>query len=518
MHPSLHAAQRPDAAAIVTVEGQETVTYRQLEERSNKGAHLFRQLGLQVGDSIALWMENNARYLEICWAAHRAGLYFTPVPTHLTANEAAYIIGDCGAKVLITSSLIAGAQTLLASASELLEKLPDVYSVGSNMSGAQDWQQALDKQPAQRIADETAGQHMVYSSGTTGKPKGIRLPLSGGPADAPLSFVPMLQQQYGVTTQSVYLSPAPLYHASPLVYCMNLQSIGGTVVILEKFTPEDFLAAVERYSINCTQMVPTMFVRLLKLPAAEREAFDCSSLQVVIHAAAPCPVPVKQQMIDWWGPVLYEFYGGSEGNGSTYITSQEWLKKPGSVGKAIWGVLHICDDAGRELPVGQVGTVYFEGGSEFEYHNDPGKTLDSRNPMQPGWSTLGDVGFVDADGYLFLTDRKSFMIISGGVNIYPQEIENVLITHPKVADCAVVGVPNPDFGEEVKAVVQPMGQVGDADELERELLSFCREHLSAIKCPRSVDFDPALPRMDNGKLYKQRVRARYWPSRKTASD
>jgi acyl-CoA synthetase (AMP-forming)/AMP-acid ligase II len=514
MHPSIHAAQRPDAAAIIMVSSGETVSYAQLEERSNRGARLFRSLGLQVGDAIAIWMENNARYLEICWAAHRAGLYFTPISSHLTAEEAAYIINDCGAKVLVASVAVGKAvNSLVENPGEYLDGNPAIYTVGGAVAGAADWEQTRDEMPAQRIADETAGQHMVYSSGTTGRPKGIRLPLTGAAADAPLAFVPMLQEQYGVTTDTIYLSPAPLYHTSPLVYCMNVQSVGGTVVILEKFEPEAFLAAIERFQVNCTQMVPTMFVRLLKLPAEIRERFDHSSLQVVVHAAAPCPVPIKHQMIDWWGQILYEFYGGSEANGSTYITSAEWLQKPGSVGKAIWGILHICDDEGHELPAGQTGMVYFEGGMDFQYSNDPEKTKEARNPLHPLWSTLGDVGFMDEDGYLFLTDRKSFMIISGGVNIYPQEIENLLVTHPKVADVAVIGVPHPDFGEEVKAVVQALNPADAGPTLEQELLAFCKQHLSTIKCPRSVDFDPQLPRMDNGKLYKKQVRARYWEGR-----
>jgi acyl-CoA synthetase (AMP-forming)/AMP-acid ligase II len=512
MHPSIHAAHRPSATAIAMVSSGETVTYAELEERSNCGAQLFRSLGLQVGDAIAIWMENNARYLEICWAAHRAGLYFTPIPVHLTASEAAYIINDSGASVLVLSELTTGADTLLAKSTDILKDNVITYAVGAPMEGTIDWEQARDEMPSTRISDEAAGQHMVYSSGTTGRPKGIRQPLSGAPADSPLQFVPMLREQYGVTTESVYLSPTPLYHASPLVYCMNLQSIGGTVVILEKFEPIAFLKTVERYRINCTQMVPTMFVRLLKLPAEVRASFDHSSLSVVIHAAAPCPVPIKHQMIDWWGPVLYEFYGGSEGNGSTYITSEEWLEKPGSVGRAIWGVLHICDDEGHELSAGENGTVYFEGGMDFHYQNDPERTRDSRNPLHSSWSTLGDVGYLDEDGYLFLTDRKSFMIISGGVNIYPQEIENLLITHPRVEDVAVIGVPNPEFGEEVKAVVQALDPHKAGPELALELIEFCRGRLSAIKCPRTVDFQTQLPRMDNGKLYKKQVRARYWPN------
>lgn len=515
MHPSTHALERPNAVAIIMAASGESVSYAQLDQRSNQGAQLFRSLGLGVGESIALWMDNNASYLEICWAAHRAGLYFTPIPSHLTASEAAYIVNDCGAKVLLVSAQVNGVSELLQSNlldSELEDKLNSlkVYAVGQPLANTRDWQSERDQQAVQCISDETAGQHMVYSSGTTGRPKGIWTPLSGAAADAPLSFVPMLEQQYGVTKQTIYLSPAPLYHAAPLVYCMNLHSIGGTVVILDKFSPATFMAAVEQYKVNCTQMVPTMFVRLLKLPVEVRESFDHSSLQTVVHAAAPCPVPIKQQMIDWWGPVLSEFYGGSEGIGATFISSQEWLQRRGSVGRAVRGILHVCDDHGVEQSAGEIGNVYFESELVFEYHNDPTKTQEARHPEYANWSTLGDVGYLDQDGYLYLTDRKSFMIISGGVNIYPQEIENLLVTHPKVADAAVFGVPNEDFGEEVKAVVQALDQdlVGAA--LEAELIDFCKQNLSSIKAPKSIDFEAQLPRMDNGKLYKKKLRERYW--------
>lgn len=516
MHPSVHAVERPDAAAIVMAASGETVSYQQLEQRSNRGAQLFRSLGLKIGDCIALWLENNAAYLEICWAAHRAGLYFTPIPAHLTPNEAAYILEDSRAQVLITSANIEGATALLDQLDPDLAENLTVYSVGTPLQRTFDWQHARDLMSAERIADETAGQHMLYSSGTTGRPKGIWTPLNGAAADEPLSFVPLLQNQYNVTPDTIYLSPAPLYHAAPLVYCMNLHSIGGTVVILDKFEPEAFMAAVEQYKVTCTQMVPTMFVRLLKLPQEVRQRFDNSSMQVVIHAAAPCPVPVKRQMIEWWGPVLYEFYGGSEGIGSTYITSREWLQKPGSVGRAVRGILHVCDEQGKEMPSGQMGNVYFESDIEFEYHNDPQKTKESRHPQYQSWSTLGDIGYLDEDGYLFLTDRKSFMIISGGVNIYPQEIENLLITHPKVADAAVVGAPNEDFGEEVKAVVQALNHHDAGPQLAAELIRFCRQNLSPIKIPKSVDFESRLPRMDNGKLYKKQLRDRYWKNQSKA--
>jgi acyl-CoA synthetase (AMP-forming)/AMP-acid ligase II len=351
---------------------------------------------------------------------------------------------------------------------------------------------------------------MVYSSGTTGRPKGIRLPLPEGEVTASHQLAEQIGGRYGLGPEDTYLSPAPLYHTAPLAYTTAAHRLGATVVVMPKFDAEEALKAIQDHRVTMTQMVPTMFVRMLKLPEEVRKGYDLSSLRHVVHAAAPCPVPVKHAMIDWMGPIVFEYYGGSEGNGSTAITSEEWLRKPGSVGKANWGTIHICNDAGDELPAGEQGIVYFEGGWDFKYLGDEDKTRDARNPRHPTWSTLGDVGYLDADGYLFLTDRKSYMIISGGVNIYPQEVENLLITHPRVADAAVIGVPNPDFGEEVKAVVQPLDPADATPAFAEELIAFCKEHLSPIKCPRSVDFDPALPRLDNGKLYKRLIKDRYW--------
>ncbi len=508
MHPCQHAQTSPNRAAYIMAGTLETVTYRQLEERSNQGAHLFRGLGLKPGDVIALFMENNARYLEICWAAQRAGLYYTCISSRLTASEVDYIVGDCGAQVFITS---AGQAEL---AKELVDLMPGVghrLMVGGTIEGYASYEKARDEQPTDSIADETAGADMLYSSGTTGRPKGIKVPLTGEAIDAPNPLLGLAQFLYGFTEDTVYLSPAPLYHAAPLRYCMAVQRLGGTVVVMEKFEPEEALRLIEWHKITHSQWVPTMFVRMLKLPQELRQQYDVSSLKVAIHAAAPCPVPIKQQMMDWWGPVIYEYYAGTEGNGFCAISPEEWLARPGSVGKALLGEIHIIDEDGTEQPAGEAGTIYFANGPEFEYHNSPDKTAESRNA--DGWSTLGDVGYVDEEGYLFLTDRKAFMIISGGVNIYPQEIENLLITHDKVADVAVIGVPNEDFGEEVKAVVQPADFQMAGPDLEAELIGFCREHLSHVKCPRSVDFMEELPRHPTGKLYKRLIRDRYWGNR-----
>ena len=368
-------------------------------------------------------------------------------------------------------------------------------------------------QPATRIADEVAGNDMLYSSGTTGRPKGVKIPFLREPIDAISPLLEVSRKVYGMDENTVYLSPAPLYHAAPLRFNMTVMRLGGTCVIMESFDPERYLALVQEHRITHTQLVPTMFVRMLKLPPEVRARYDVSSLRCAVHAAAPCPVPVKQQMIEWWGPILYEYYAGTEGNGLTLVTSPEWLERPGTVGRAVVGKLHICDDDGNELPPGEQGTIYFSDGRPFEYHNDPDKTAQATN--RHGWTTLGDVGYVDEGGYLFLTDRKAFMIISGGVNIYPQEAENVLVMHPKVADVAVFGVPNEEFGEEVKAVVQPRDMRDATPEFAAELIAWCRERLAHIKCPKSIDFEEELPRAPTGKLYKRELRDRYWKDRST---
>lgn len=499
-HPRLHALAAPDRPAVIMTDGSPGLSYAQLEYRANRGARLIRSLGIATGQTIAYWLPNCPEVFEVYWAGQRAGLYVTPIATALTGAEADYIVENSGARLVVVSPEIAGLAALSRPAGVAIMTL-------------EEWRAALDAQPPGPIADEAPGFHMVYSSGTTGRPKGIRLPLPQGAVTDLHQLAAQIEGRYGLGPQDTYLSPAPLYHTAPLAYTTAAHRLGATVVVMPKFDPEEWLAAVERYRVTMTQMVPTMFVRLLKLPEEVRKARDLSSLRHVIHAAAPCPVPVKHAMIEWLGPILYEYYGGSEGNGSTGITSEEWLRKPGSVGKATWGTLHICDDAGNELPAGEQGIVYFEGGWDFQYLGDPDKTRDSRNPLHPTWSALGDIGYVDQDGYLFLTDRKSHMIISGGVNIYPQEVENLLITHPRVADAAVIGVPNPDFGEEVKAVVQPLDPADATADFAAELMAFCREHLSPVKCPRSVEFDPALPRLDNGKLYKRLIKDRYWPAK-----
>jgi long-chain acyl-CoA synthetase len=509
MHPHHHAQSHADRPVAIMAETGATLTYGELERRANQGAHLLRSLGIKAGESISVMIENDLSFFELYWAAQRSGVYFTPISTKLTADEVAYIVNDSDSRLLVVGSSIPVAAELVAQQGELMPNLLAIMS-HPDLPGARSWPQEREAMPATLIDDPVAGIHMFYSSGTTGRPKGVRLPFAGGAFDAPSPYAEGFKAGFGSLLEGVYLSPAPLYHAAPLVFSTVIQRFGGTVVAMKKFDPEALLAAIEKYKVNFVQMVPTMFVRLLKLPEDVRNRYDVSSLKYVAHGAAPCPVEVKRAMIEWWGPIIHEYYSGSEGNGSTAITSQEWLQKPGSVGKAQYCTIHICDDDGNELPPNTPGAIYFEGGYGFSYHKDEAKSQSARNSRHPTWTTLGDVGYLDEDGYLFLTDRKAYMIISGGVNIYPQEAENLLISHPKVADVAVIGVPDQEMGEAVKAVVQPADWSMAGPELEAELIGYCRDRLSHVKCPKSVDFDPELPRHDTGKLYKRLIQDRYW--------
>lgn len=506
-HPAHHARTDPDRTAIVMAETGERVSYGTLDQRSNQGAHLFRQLGLRRGDTVAIWMENHPRYFEAVFAAQRAGLYYTPLSTSLTAGEAAYILENSGARVLVVSATLA--DTAAALAMPALSGLHR-YAVGGEMPGCLPWESTLDALPATPIADESPGRDMLYSSGTTGRPKGVMFPLPEGGIDSYTPQLAMWKEAYGAGQDTVLLSPAPMYHTAPLRSIVSVLRLGGTVVAMARFDAQAAIDLIERHRVTHSQWVPTMFVRMLKLPPQQRLGRDLSSHTHALHGAAPCPVPVKEQMIDWWGPILYEYYTATESVGYVACNSHEWLAHKGTVGRAIGGTVHIIDEQENEVPTGTAGSVYFEGkGSGFVYRDDAAKTTGTFS--RQGWQTMGDIGYLDEDGYLYLTDRKAFLIISGGVNIYPQEVENLLVTHPKVADAAVIGVPNEEFGEEVKAIVQPMDMATAGPELAQELLAFCREHLSKIKAPRSVDFMAALPRLPTGKLVKRDLRARYWP-------
>ena len=507
MHPSVHARANPAKPAIIMAGSGETITYDELDRRSNQVARLLRSRGIGIGDTVAMCLENHPWFFCLAWGFQRAGVHYVGISSRLTAPEIAYILEDSGARLLFGSAYLA---PVLDEVARIARGVPQLHLDTPGLPSAE---AAIGAMPDTPIADQRAGTDILYSSGTTGRPKGVKIPLPEDPAiDANNVLVQLAAAAYGLSDQSVYLSPAPLYHAAPLRWSMTIHKLGGTVVVMEKFDPETTLAVIERYRINAGQFVPTHFVRMLKMPAETREKYDVTSLQCAIHAAAPCPVPVKRAMIAWWGPVLFEYYAGTEGNGSTFITSPEWLTKPGSVGRALSGILHICDENGDEVPQGSEGQVFFEptdpAAKPFEYHNDPVKTAESRN--KHGWTSLGDVGRLDEDGYLFLTDRKSFMIISGGVNIYPQEIENLLVTHPKVADAAVIGAPDPDMGEKVVAVVQPLDMAQAGPELADELLAYLAPQLSRIKMPRQIDFMEQLPREATGKLYKRHLRDAYW--------
>jgi long-chain acyl-CoA synthetase len=481
-------------------------TYAQLEEGSNKAAHLLRSLGLKRGDVAAVFLENHPKFLEIAWGAQRSGLFLVCISSRFGPSEVSYLLSDSNAQVLITSAELAPV------AQQVAESAPGLHllMLDEVRPGFSSYEDAVEDLPGTPIPDESHGSDLLYSSGTTGRPKGVRTPLPDGPLDTPPPIAGLAREYYGFDENTVYLCPAPLYHAAPLRWSMLVQRLGGTVVLLSNFDAELALASIEKYQVTAAQWVPTHFVRMLKLPDEVRARYDHSSLRTAVHAAAPCPVEVKKAMIDWWGPILFEYYAGTEANGLTGLSTEEWLRKPGSVGRSIVGEVKICDDLGEPVSIGTEGLVYFANGLPFEYHNDPQKTAESRNRY--GWTSLGDIGRLDEDGYLYLTDRKSFTIISGGVNIYPREIEDILVTHPRVADAAVIGAPDPDMGERVVAVIQPLNWSDAGPALAEELQQFVRQRLSGLKVPRQVDFMAELPRHPNGKMYKRQIRELYWSS------
>ncbi|MBP7660458.1 MAG: AMP-binding protein, partial [Burkholderiaceae bacterium] len=508
MYAAQYATAHPDRAAFIMAATGETVSYAELEARSNRLAHLLRAHGLRRLDHYSIFMENNNRYLESCGAGERAGLYYTCVNSYLKAEELAYILNNSESKALITSA------SRRDVALEALKQCPNVtlcliVDGSGDDAPFQDYARAVSAFPGTPIADEWLGTPMLYSSGTTGRPKGIVRPLPENPPSKPLALFDFLNKLWHYRADMVYLSPAPLYHSAPQAAVSLTIRNGGTVIIMEHFDPEQYLALIPRYKVSHSQLVPTMFSRMLKLPEDVRKRYDLSSLEIAIHAAAPCPAQVKEQMIAWWGPIIHEYYGATEGLGFTACDSAEWLAHRGSVGRVLLGDLHILDENMQPCPKGVSGEIWFKTATPFEYFNDAARTAESRSG-DGTMSTVGDVGYVDDDGFLYLTDRSTFMIISGGVNIYPQECENLLITHPKVMDAAVFGVPNEDLGEEVKAVIQPAPGVTAGPALAEELTAFCNAHLSRQKVPRSIDFTDELPRLPTGKLYKKVLRDKYW--------
>jgi|TARA_B110000902_G_scaffold256535_1_gene323443 long-chain acyl-CoA synthetase len=512
MYPGHWSKVKPNTPALIHAATGEEVSWLELDQRSNQVANLLQSRGLKPGDHVSILMENHLSFFEIAWGAYRSGLYITCINRYLTAEEAAYIIQDSGTQVLFTSSDLGITTELL----DLIPNCPHRFIRGANegnLDGFEDYLAAVAEQDANPLAEQPAGDSMLYSSGTTGQPKGIKRPLSGKHVSEGIPGVEP-NNPYGLNADTVYLSPAPLYHAAPFGYCMRALALGGSVVMMERFDPELSLKYIEQYQITHSQWVPTMFIRMLKLNEQTLSKYNLSSHQCAIHAAAPCPAPIKHQMMDWWGPILWEYYSGTERNGFTIISPQEWLANPGSVGKAHLCVVHICDEAGVEQAQGDEGLIYFElPERNFEYHNAPDKTASATHPIHNNWTSLGDVGYLNENDFLFLTDRKAYMIISGGVNIYPREIEDALIMHEAVQDVAVFGVPNADFGEEVKAVVQPMPGIEGNQALAEALIAYAKDNLAGYKIPRSVDFLDELPRLPTGKLYKRLLKDQYWPAK-----
>lgn len=514
MYPGHWSKICPDKPAIIHSETGEVVTYKALDDRSNQLAQLMWSQGLRRGDHVAIFMENDMRYFDMVWAAMRSGLYLTTVNRYLTTEEAAYIIDNSESQIVVTSNYLGEV------AGDFPAQCPRVKQwlmTGEPLAGFDDYEQALAQHTTAPLDEEPAGTFMLYSSGTTGRPKGIFRPLSGKLISDSNDTVGGLQKAlWGFDENTVYLSPAPLYHSAPVSFCSSAQALGATVVMMPRFNEIRALKAIQEFKVTHSQWVPTMFSRMLKMDPAERTNFDLSSHKIAIHAAAPCPRQVKQQMFDWWGPIIYEYYGGTEINGITHVTPEAWLNRPGTVGQAVLGIIHICNEDGLECKPGEEGIVYFElPRLPFEYLKDKEKTKDAQHPQHENWSALGDIGYVDEDGFLFLTDRATFMIISGGVNIYPQEIEDALIMHADIADVAVIGVPNEEMGEEVKAVVQLAEGVSTGTDQEDKLIAFAREQLAHYKCPRSIDFEAELPRLPTGKLYKRLLKDRYWGRKDT---
>lgn len=506
-YPRWFAKETPNKPAAIMCPSGLQLTYAELEVKANQFGHYLRSIGLGVGDKIAFRLENRLEVFPFVWGAQRAGMVYVAISNKAAYDEVAFILENSGASMLLSSA---------TNGVEIVEKIAENFAgrvkllgLGNMPAGWRDWHKTLEAFPTQPIADEHCGADMVYSSGTTGRPKGVYMEIDPAKTvDEPPSVANLGRLMFGLDQNTVYLSPAPFYHAAPLRWCVAVQYLGGTVVMMEKFDAETALRAIETYKVSHAQFVPTHFQRLLDLPPATRNAYNLSSLKFAVHAAAPCPIETKQKMIDWWGPVVTEYYSGSEGAGFTYINSEDWLTHPGSVGRALSGIVHICDENGDEVPIGKDGHIFFEGGGSFSYYKDEAKTAESRN--KHGWATLGDIGHLDADGFLYLTDRKSFMIISGGVNVYPQEIENLLINHPLVRDVAVIGTPDRDLGEKVTAVVELHDQDLATPATAEILTKYTKEKLGGIKVPKLIEFSPALPRTDTGKLLKRKLRDAYW--------
>lgn len=500
MHPIIHAKTTPDKPACIFANTEEVLSYAKMNALANQCAHLFRHHGLKRGDVVSILLENSIDIFTVAWGAQRSGLYLTAISCKTSAQDLAYILENSETKILVVSECLMDTALEALKLSQLHHV--ELYATGSKTS-APSFTRALEQCSTQEIADPSPGGDMLYSSGSTGRPKGIRPALPEGDLTQPVPIMSMGSGLYHMDQDTIYLSTSPLYHAAPLRWALAVHRFGGTVVIMDKFDADTTLRLIEKHQITHATFVPTHFIRLLNLPQQRRQTFDSSSLKAVIHAAAPCPVPVKQQMIDWWGEILHEYYSGTEQCGITALSSQEWLIKQGSVGKAVLGSIKVLDENQDELSAGQVGDIYFADGPRFEYYKDPEKTRTAYSKQ--GWATLGDIGWVDEDGYLYLTDRKNFMIISGGVNIYPQEIENLLMTHPDVNDTAVFGISDDEMGEKVVAIVQLNDHSLDHDTETYKLKQFVRQALGGVKCPQIFEFYQNFPREATGKILKQKL-------------
>jgi long-chain acyl-CoA synthetase len=506
------AQRAPEQLALVDPAGREW-TRGELFSAANRIVHGLRALGVEKGDSVAVAMPNCAEMFQVYLAITQAGFTMTPINWHLTAPEIAYIVGDSEARVFIGHERLAEACS--AAAEELSFPERKRFAVG-DVPGFRPFEELGAGQPATLPDDRAAGQVMNYTSGTTGEPKGVRRGLAPLDPDTMATLLSGFLGLFGVPAEdgNVHICGSPLYHTAVLMFSSASMHLGHPVVLMDKWKPEEMLQLIDRYAVTTSHMVPTQFNRLLGLPEDERERYDVSSLRRMVHAAAPCPPEIKRQMLDWWGDSIYEYYAATEGGG-TLVTPQEWREYPGTVGRA-WtnSEIRILDDEGKDAPTGEPGTVYMKlGGADFEYKGDQKKTQENR---RGGFFTVGDIGYLNDAGYLFLCDRKSDMIIAGGVNIYPAEIESVILTHPKVADVAVFGIPHPEWGEEVKAVIEPIDGAEPGDALAQQVLSFCADKLARYKTPRSIDFIAELPRDPNGKLYKRKLRDPYWEGHERA--
>jgi long-chain acyl-CoA synthetase len=499
---SLWARVQPDVPAVLSPHGDRS--YAELNAHANQVVRMLRAAGLEPGDGVALLCANRPEFVEVMQATHRSGLRLTPINWHVTADEAAYVVADCGAKALFADTRFAGIATAVQ-----LDRSIARFAIAGPISGFADYDEERAKHSAEDVSDARLGTTMLYTSGTTGRPKGVHREMSGTMSETALARLQMLSQRAGFQAgNDVTLVTGPLYHAAPLSFALSLPlAYGTTVLLMDGWGAEETLRLVESRRVTHTHMVPTMFHRLLSLPDDVRSKYDVSSLRLIWHGAAPCPVPVKHALIDWLGPIVWEYYGATEGL-TTVVGSDDWLARPGTVGLPDAGMVEIRDNNGEKVPPVEPGTIYIQApvDARFRYHGDDAKTAAS---YRGDYYTLGDIGYVDADGWLFLTDRSADLVISGGVNVYPAEIEAALITHPAVADVAVIGVPNDEWGEEIKAIVEVRDGYAPGDDLATDLLAFARDRLAAFKCPRSVDFVDQLPRADNGKLYKRQLRDKY---------